>query len=259
MVSRAASQIAARMSADVGADRCAVPDCLRPTMASSGVGLAKAHCRYHVQFRARHGSHWCPSYRASDLRPYVQAAALWLRLHRTAPIVVAAIRALDGLLARAGWPEPARNIRRWPAKARAKVAFARLREAGIKPERLLAINMGMRALIEDDRGSHRTEEFRQVQVAKAVHRLASGTHRRWDFPLPDGRTSFFADHTYPKSSGLVLRVIGREIGDICGTATEVGLEAVRRLKTERSGEHPSELPGWRPLWARQREAARKGG
>ena len=61
---------------------CAIPGCGRPTMRSSGKGLAEMHCRYHVQFRARHGSHWHPTYKAADLEPYLAVAAEWIEERR---------------------------------------------------------------------------------------------------------------------------------------------------------------------------------
>jgi hypothetical protein len=54
----------------------------------------------------------------------------------------------------AGRAEPAQDIKRLPAARKARVAFARLREAGVKPERTLAIHMAVAALIEDDYRSH---------------------------------------------------------------------------------------------------------
>jgi hypothetical protein len=115
--------------------------------------------------------------------------------------------------------------------------------------------MAVSALIEDDAGSHRVTEFRIVQVAKAAHWLASGTHKHWDFPMDDGSTAPLAFHVYPKSSGRVLRVIGRAIEEACEMVTGRDLQALRDLKRDRFGPHPSQLPGWKPLWKRQREAA----
>ena len=94
-----------------------------------------------------------------------------------------------------------------------------------------------------------------MQVAKAAHRLASGTHRHWDFPLDNGGTAPLAFHAYPRSSGRVLRVIGKAIEEACEVVTGRDLQALRDLKRERFGPHPSQLPGWKPLWKRQREAA----
>ncbi len=223
-------------------------------MQAAGNGHAAFHCRYHVQFKARHGSHWHPSYRATDLKPYATAARSWLKQHADRPDVTMALSWLEGLLAGAGRVDPAQNLKRQPAAYRAKVAFARLREAGVTPERILATYLGMMALIEDDRGSHRTGEFRRVQVAKALHRLASGTHKRWQFDTGNGVVPVRMD-VYPKSSGLVLRRMGDAIEEACSGVLNTALWDIIALKRERSGLHPSHIPGWKPLWQRQREAA----
>src|SRR5271165_1736259 len=119
---------------------CCIPGCDRPTSRSAGVGLAEMHCRYHVQFRARHGSHWHPTYKAADLKPYLIAAAEWIAERREELSVSYPLMGLRGLLEGSGRAEPAMDIKRQPAAFRARVAFARLREAGVKPERLLAIH-----------------------------------------------------------------------------------------------------------------------
>ena len=244
-------EIRSRIKAPAGnlPGSCVIPDCHRPTMRSSGIGLAEFHCRYHVQFHARHGSHWCPSIRAPELRPYLRIATQWIKERQAESVVSDAIAGLKCLLGGSGKLVPAQDIKRRSAKSRASVAFARLREAGVKPERLLAI--------QDDLGSHRVPEFRIVQIAKAVHRLASGTHRRWDLPLNDGSVAPIEFHAYPKSSGRVLRIIGGKIDDICSEVTQRDLQALRDAKLEKFGPHPSRLPGWRPLWARQRDAQTK--
>jgi hypothetical protein len=192
-----------------------------------------------------------PHRQAGDLKPYLTAARGVLRKHRKDPLIAQTVSGLQGLLDGAGRVEPAMDIKRQSAAFRARVAFARLREAGVQPERLLVIHMAVNALIEDDLGSHRVAEYRIVQVAKVCHRLASGTHRRWEWP---GGGSL-ALHVYPKSSGLVLRVMGREIDELCAGVTARDLQTVRDLKLATSGPHPSRLPGWRPHWARERQAA----
>jgi hypothetical protein len=242
---------------EIGQVKCAIPGCGRETMRSAGKGLAEMHCRYHVQFRARHGSHWYPTYKAADLKPYLAVAAEWIKEHRAEVSVSYPLMGLRGLLDGAGRAEPAMDIKRQPAAFRARVAFARLREANVKPERLMAIHMAVGALIEDDRGSHRIKEFHLVQTAKAVHRLASGTHRQWERAMHDGTIRPLHLHAYPKSSGIVLRVIGREIDEICGGVAERVLEEVRAARLAKFGPHPSHLPGWKPLWVRRREAAKR--
>jgi hypothetical protein len=232
--------------------RCTIPGCGRPTAKAAGTGFAEHHCRYHVQFKARHGSHWCPTYRATELKPYVTVAKAWLRANREHPAVAMALAWLEGLLANAGRAEMAQDIKRRPAADRAKVAFARLRDAGIKPERVLAIYLGVRALIEDDRGSHRVREFRIVQTAKALHRLASGTHKSWKFDTGKGVVPVRMD-VYPKSSGLVLRRIGEAIEECAGNVAGFALEPIIATKQESFGLHASHLPGWEPHWKRQQK------
>jgi hypothetical protein len=109
-----------------------------------------------------------------------------------------------------------------------------------------------------------TPEFlAEIQALRSVARemalprgtLASGTHRHWDFPLDNGSTAPLAFHAYPRSSGRVLRVIGKAIEEACEMVTGRDLQALRDRKRERFGPHPSQLPGWKPLWKRQREAA----
>jgi hypothetical protein len=238
---------------------CAIPDCGRQTMASLGVGLAVMHCQYHIQFRARHGSHWYPTYKAADLKPYLASASQLIKQRRTEPYIAHALMALRAHLDGAGRPERAQDIKWKKAPARARIAFARLREANIEPERLLAIHMAVSALILDDNGSHRVPEYRIVQVAKAAHRLASGSHASWTQRVTSATTRPIPLHVYPKSSGQVLRVMGKAIEECCELATERELQAVRDLKRERFGPHPSQMPGWKPLWMRKREAAMAAG
>lgn len=228
---------------------CSIPGCGR-TLQQSGFSSSSV-CRYHVQFKSRHGSHWHATYRAADLLPYLKAAAQWVKANRSDAHVTMAVLWLKGLLEGAGRVELANRIKGKSAAQRSKFAFARLREAGIKPDRILSIYLAVCALIEDDRGSHRVEEFRIVQVAKAVHRLASGSHQHWQVPLANGTTAPLAMHTYPKSSGIVLRVIGRQIEECCRVVAERALDEVRALKRATYGPHPSEHPDWIPEWRRK--------
>ncbi|UPT97684.1 hypothetical protein J4G48_0006130 [Bradyrhizobium barranii subsp. apii] len=52
-----------------------------------------------------------------------------------------------------------------------------------------------------------TKEFKRIQAAKIVHRLASGTHKRWEGG-PGGAREL---HVYPASRGQVLRHIGDDL------------------------------------------------
>lgn len=205
-------------------------------MRAAAQGLAPYHCRYHVEHRARHGSHWRSSYRAAELKPYLAAVSLWLAAHRSDFYVKAALGALDGIMQSAGPAEIATRLRGVPPIERARVALARLRDARIGPERLLTIHLAVNALIEEDPSSHRVREFRIVQVAKAAHRLASGTHRRWR----DENGNLLSEmHAYPRSSGRVLRYLGTMIERECELVAEKHLHALLRLKVARFGSHPA--------------------
>ena len=245
-----------RAAADNLPGSCAIPFCDLQTMRRSAVGLSEIHCRYHVQFKARHGSHWHRTYKATELKPYLTVAAEWIDEHREDPLVAYPLMGLRGLLEGSGHTERAQDIKRRPAASKARVAFARLREAAIELAQLLTIHIGVGALIEHDRGSHRVEEFRLVQTAKAVHRLASGNHGRYEWPMADGTIRPIETHNYPRSSGIVLRVIGKEIDEICGGVAEIALQDVIAAREEKFGPHPSHLTGWKPLWMEQRDAAK---
>src|ERR1700689_5403128 len=110
--------------------RCATSFCGRLTMAASGKGLARLHCARCVQHRARHGSTWASTLKAEALRPYVRVASRWIGAHKADSGVAYALLGLRGLLDGAGRVEPAMDMKRRPSAAKARVAFARLRESG---------------------------------------------------------------------------------------------------------------------------------
>ncbi|MFI0844357.1 hypothetical protein [Mesorhizobium sp. IMUNJ 23232] len=174
----------------------------------------------------------------------MKCAESWLKANDGHPIVFAAWQEINVKLAMSGPVDPANNLRGRSAAYKAQVAFARLREAKISPDRIIAIYLATAALIEDDQGSHRVREFRIVQAAKAVHRLASGTHRSWNIETRDGRMVPYALHAYPRSSGLVLRRIGETLEKACDGLASFST-AIIDARRERYGPHPSHLPGWR--------------
>ncbi|EJB04813.1 hypothetical protein Rleg9DRAFT_3672 [Rhizobium leguminosarum bv. trifolii WSM597] len=238
---RKASQPATHHSSSQ--QRCVVPGCGRLAEATEGKGVARYHCRYHVQHKSRHGSHWHTTYKAPELRPYIRTAERWINDHRHEPAYQTAYWQLEYLFAGAGRVDPAMNLRGRSAEYRARVAFARLRAASIPTQRIIAIYLGIAALIEDDFGSHRTREFRIVQAAKAVHRLASGTHRKWDSWDPrTGGTRPIELHAYPRSSGHVLRKIGEALEKACDELAHAAAPEVIAMCTERFGAHPSHSP-----------------
>jgi hypothetical protein len=122
--------------------------------------------------------------------------------------------------------------------------LARLREANIKPERLLAIAVAVSALIEADPAAvHRIREWRIVAIAKAAHRLASGYHRVWEVRDDNGRLTQRTEmHAYPRSSGRVLRYLGEMIEKECELVIDHHLSAVLVLKAARDAPTQA-LPG----------------
>ncbi|ESY44723.1 hypothetical protein X747_05315 [Mesorhizobium sp. LNJC384A00] len=173
------------------------------------------------------------------MEAYLTAAKGWLDINRKASGVSATIAEMDYLLATSGRAEPAMNLRGLSVAARARIAFARLSDAEIPAKRLVTIYLAVAALIEDDFGSHRTKEFQIVQAAKAAHRLASGTHRRWAMWNPKGEDVPIEIHAYPRSSGLVLRKIGEAMGKVVEPLVGAAVPEIIRLKVERFGPHPS--------------------
>lgn len=211
-------------------------------MSSTG-GLASFHCRRHVEHKARHGSHWHGTYRAAELKPYIAAASSYVQIRaKSDRFIKAALNAIALLLEEAGPTEIATRLKGMSAARRARIALARLRVAGIKPERFVGIVLAVTALIEEDPGSHRTKEFRIVQIAKALHRLASGYHRVFEFQDHLGRKRRTELHAFPRSSGPVLRLIGRAIDEPCEWVADKHLAAVLALKIRRYGRHPALPP-----------------
>jgi hypothetical protein len=134
-----------------------------------------------------------------------------------------------------GPTEIATRLRGLAPERRAKIALARLREANVKPERLLAIALAINAFILDDPAKvHRTREWRIVAVAKAAHRLASGYHRVWEVRDEGGRVAQRTEmHAYPRSSGRALRFLGEMIERECELVIDHHLSAVLTLKATR--------------------------
>lgn len=240
MASIRAKRLLGRLRPTTHPRKCAIPGCGRLAMMAAGVGLAPFHCRKHVEHRARHGSHWHGTYPATVLKPYIVAAASYIRANRSEDrFISAAVDAVRMILQEAGPVEIATRLKGMSAIKRARIAIGRLRVAGTPPERIVSIVLGVSALIEDDPMSHRTKEFRTVQICKAVHRLASGTHKVWELEDHQGRRSRTELHAYPRSSGRVLRIMGRILEEPCEWVVEKHLAGVlahkarhgRRAKT----------------------------
>jgi hypothetical protein len=192
--------------------QCSLPGCSRPTQTTAGNGHSSRYCKHHVEFHRRHGSYWFASLSARELAPFRAAAANWLKAHSDDVRVQKALQAIISQLDGAGQEVNAYSLQGAPAKERARFAFARLRNAEVPPDRLLVRLIAVSACCDSKGIDGRQREYRQVQYAKAVHRLASGTHRTTSgFPMPP---------KYPRSEGQVLRHMGMWLEDIASLALD---------------------------------------
>lgn len=206
---RRRADIRARVARAEGAyPRCAVLECDQPSMAQQRSGLNRHYCRRHVEHYRRHGSYSKPSYTAVELNPYRRTAYAWLHAHRELPAAIEAVDRVRTLYWRGGRPVEAFRLAGRPPQERAKVIWAQLREHKIDPLQVLAVWLAVTMRHVDDIQPERRIEFRRVQAAKVLHRLAGGTHKRWERDV-DGRTEVTELHRYPVSRGRVLRHVGR--------------------------------------------------
>ena len=74
---------------------------------------------------------------------------------------------------------------------------------GLRPDSVVAAWLGVKLTVAEDNQAPSSPEFARVQAAKVVHRLASGTHKRW-------KSTGEELHAYPQSRGRVLRHIGED-------------------------------------------------
>ncbi|WP_244571300.1 hypothetical protein [Mesorhizobium carmichaelinearum] len=195
--------------------RCRVVGCGRPARAGTGDGLDTRFCRSHADHHSRHGSPYKSSYKAQEINPYRAAALTWLETNQSDTYVVNAVDRVATLVRTAGPHVEAFRLRGLSPQDRAKAAWARLRKAGIDPRRVVAAWLAVEMIIRDDPQAERKSEFKQVQAAKLVHRMASGTHKRWG----EGPTATEL-HVYPRPRGRVLRHIGEALEAACELLVE---------------------------------------
>ena len=196
--------------------------CPRPPEARAGKGLSTTHCRYHVQLRSRHGSYWKRTILTATLRPYRQAAERYLKVHADDLWLSDARKRLEAQLDGAGrWRHAVEVKSRFlSAQEKARASLARLREAEVPPARLLVAYLAVAGAIAEDPIGPGGEpgEYRRVQAAKAVFRLASGYHSGHGYDR------------YPRSAGRVLRVLGSMLEEACAEACEQHLAAILQVK-----------------------------
>lgn len=190
---------------------CRIIGCRDPATAGEGKGLNRLYCRKHEDHYQRHGSCTKPSYPASVIRPLRDEALRWIRANEDQHHVQLAIEAVRGLYRRAGAYIEAYRLAGLSPEQRAKTAWARLREAKVDPRLPLAAWLAIEVAVSQDLQPETKPDFKRVQGAKLVHRMASGSHKRWEQEKSDGSLSVNEMHTYPASRGRVLRHIGVQL------------------------------------------------
>lgn len=195
--------------------RCRVVGCSRPARAGTQDGLDTRFCRSHADHYARHGSPYRASYKAQEINPYRVAALAWLEANQSDTYVTNAVDRVATILRAAGPHLEAFRLRGLSPEQRARAAWARLRKAGVDPRRVVAAWLAVEMIIWDDPQAERKAEFKQVQAAKLVHRMASGTHKRWG----EGPTATEL-HVYPRPRGRVLRHMGKALENACELLVE---------------------------------------
>lgn len=196
-------------------NRCRVVGCSKPARAGTGDGLDTRFCRSHADHYARHGSAYSPSYRAREVAPYRTTALAWLEAHKDDTYVRNAVDRVATLLQTSGPLVEAFRLRGLSPQERAKAAWARLRKAVVEPRRVVAAWLAIEMITRDDPQAERKAEFKRVQAAKLIHKMASGTHKRWGEGLNVKEL-----HVYPRSRGRVLRHIGEALEQACELLVE---------------------------------------
>jgi hypothetical protein len=195
-------------------EQCRAYPCTNATTADSGEGLNRLYCRKHIEFYRRHGSYVKASYRAGELRPYRLRAVAILQTHQHTLEVRSAIAETQRLYRASGAPVEAFRLRGMSPAERARAVWAQLRRRGIDPLEVVAVWLAIDMRLRDDPQPDRHEEYRQVQAAKLLHRMAGGTHKRWERESANGRIEVTELHKHPVSRGRVLRVLGRQVAKV---------------------------------------------
>jgi hypothetical protein len=218
---------------------CRLVECRNLARAATADGLDTRYCRVHADQLQRHGSPYKKSYLAKALNPYRRAALAWLEANNEDFWVRNAVERVQGLYQEAGQHEDAFRLRGKTAHERAKIHWARLRKAEIHPYLVITAWLSVEMVIQDDSQPVRTKEFKRVQAAKLVHRMASGSHRRWAQEIRDlhkpGHTKLHVTemHVYPRSRGQVLRHIGQDLEGAVELLVDHHLKEIQDLKKQR--------------------------
>lgn len=220
---------------------CRVIGCPNPPRAATAKGLDKRFCRRHAEHYSRHGSPYKRSYVSGDLLPYRKLVRAWLKERSKDRWVSNAVQRVEGLYARAGPFETAFALAGRTPRERAWKAWARLRKAAVDPVRVIEAWLIVELAVRLDPQPDGNKEFKRVQAAKQVHRLASGSHKRWEQvayhtpgTAPAAKPNVIELHKYPHSRGRVLRYIGQDLEEACEHLVSKHLQELLALAADGS-------------------------
>jgi hypothetical protein len=142
-------------------------------------------------------------------------ALQWLRAHGDEQSVRLSVAGVQRLYRSAGATIEAFRLPGKTPAERARAMWAKLRKHEVDPLEVLAVWLAVDMRLRADPQLDRHDEYRQVQAAKLIHRMAGGTHKRWERDGPNGSIGVSELHKYPISRGQVLRVVGRELAAVC--------------------------------------------
>lgn len=149
-----------------------------------------------------------------------------------------AVEGVNSLYGQAGPHVEAFRLRGKNSEERAKAHWARLCKAEIDPRVVVAAWLAVEMVIRDDPQPVTTQEFKHVQAAKLVHRMASGTHRRWEQQVNNQNNSWQPQirvtelHVFPRSRGRILRHIGKNLEEAAKLLVDHHLKDVHQFKKE---------------------------
>ena len=205
---RAASRASIKRRAGAPGDgdsKCSVLGCNNLTQRGAGNGLSSTYCKRHKEMLRRHGSTWRRSYSRHEIDPFRAAANDWTDANRETSAMRVTFQCLDALLNTAGEVVPALEVRWLSPKRKAEVALARFRETGRTGEHLFHIALALEAAYRE-LGPRANPEFLHVQIAKVIHRTASGTH-----PVSSGGVKLKS--SWPRPEGRIMRILGKQVRD----------------------------------------------
>lgn len=205
---------------------CSLPGCGQPVAELKGQALGRL-CRPHLERLRRHGCAWLGTYKASDLNAYRRAAWDWLSENKGSLGVRLTIGVVEGLAAR-GSQQPIRQLVRQNAESKSAAIWGRFAELDTDPKIIAAAILAVWLRVADDHSAGHAPsgaEYRDVQTAKLLLRLAGGSVRRWP-PRREGGQPIVLK-SFVSSEGRVLRVLGRSAAEVAQSLSAGEWEALR--------------------------------